>query len=436
MKTRIRPRNIGIISLGCSKNLVDSEKLARQIQSGNIRIIFDPPSIKGFDTAIINTCGFIADAKQESVDTILQFAEARKRGVISRLIVMGCLSERYRQSLKEEIPEIDGLFGVGEIKQILNELGLDYKKELLGERFMSTPAHYAYLKIAEGCSRRCSFCAIPLIRGPHKSRPAVEIISEAKSLVASGVREINLISQDTTYYGLDRYHERRLPDLADHLAQIQGLEWIRIHYTYPDGFPLRLLDSMNRNRNICRYIDIPLQHISSRILRSMKRNISREKTEKLIETIRNRVPGIAIRTTFIVGYPGETEAEFRELMDFVKASRFDRVGVFIYSHEEDTPAYQLRDNLPVTIKSERAGELMQLQESVSFSLNTKKIGSTLRVLVDQVDDENIIARSEFDSPEVDNEIHIDRKSARVKPGEFRMVRVTGAENFDLYAELI
>jgi len=349
---------------------------------------------------------------------------------------MGCLSERYRQSLQKEIPEIDALFGVGELKQILSELGVDFKKELLGERYISTPGHYSYLKIAEGCSRKCSFCAIPLIRGPHISRPSAEIIREAKSMVALGVKEINLISQDTTYYGLDRYHERRLPVLVNSLAQIQGLEWIRIHYAYPDGFPLRLLDVMSENRNVCKYIDIPLQHISSRILRSMKRSISGAKTEKLVETIRKKVPGIAIRTTFIVGYPGETKAEFRELLDFVKASRFERVGIFKYSHEEDTPAFLQKDNIPEKIKDQRAEELMQIQESISFSLNSAKIGQSLRVIIDKVNEENIIARSEFDSPEVDNEILISKKRHHVEPGEFRMVRVTGAENFDLYAELV
>ncbi|MEI6455864.1 MAG: 30S ribosomal protein S12 methylthiotransferase RimO [bacterium] len=435
MKTRIRTKTVGFVSLGCSKNLVDSEKLARQIEASKIKIVFDPDIISGFDTAIINTCGFISEAKQESVDTILQFAEAKKRGAISRIIVMGCLSQRYKDSLRKEIPEVDAFFGVGDMKQILEEIGGDYRKELVGERRISTPYHYAYLKIAEGCSRKCSYCAIPLIRGPHLSRPASRIISEARSLIKSGVKEINLISQDTTYYGLDRYRKRRLPELTEQLAKIPGLEWLRIHYAYPDGFPLPLLDVMNRYENICRYIDIPLQHINNRILKSMRRNNSAEKTKKLIETIRRKLPGVGIRTTFIVGYPGETDTEFRELIEFIKEYRFDRVGVFTYSHEENTTIFSSKDDVPEKIKRQRADKLMTLQESISYELNSEKIGKTINVLIDRVGEDYITGRTEFDSPEVDNEILIKRNGKRIHPGEFHMVRVIGAENFDLIGEL-
>jgi ribosomal protein S12 methylthiotransferase len=432
----MRPKTIGFVSLGCSKNLVDSEKLARQIAASKIKIVFDPPTITGFDTAIINTCGFISEAKQESVDTILQFAEAKKRGVISRLIVMGCLSQRYKESLIHEIPEVDAFYGVSEMKQILADIGGDYRKELLGERLISTPSHFAYLKIAEGCSRKCSYCAIPLIRGPHISIPASRIISEARSLIKSGVKEINLISQDTTFYGLDRYNERRLPGLAEQLAKLPGLGWLRIHYAYPDRFPLSLLDVMNRQVNICRYIDIPLQHINNRILKSMRRNISAERTRKLIETIRSKVPGVGIRTTFIVGYPGETDAEFQELMEFVKETRFDRVGVFTYSHEENTNIFSSGDDIPERIKRQRADKLMMLQESISYQLNIEKIGKTIKILIDQVGEQYITGRTEFDSPEVDNEILIKRNGKKIQPGQFRLARIIGAENFDLIGELI
>lgn len=436
MKTKSPPNTIGFVSLGCSKNLVDSEQLARQIEANQIKIIFDPETISGYDTAIINTCGFIGEAKQESVNTILQFAEAKSKGLISRIFVMGCLSQRYKQQLQLEIPEVDGYFGVSELKQIIRRIGGNYKNELIGERSITTPSHYEYLKIAEGCTRKCSFCAIPLIRGKHVSKPMEDILKESEWLINSGVKEINLISQDTTYYGIDLYHKRKLPELLENLASIKGVEWLRIHYTYPDGFPLKVLDIMNRHENICKYLDIPLQHINNRILRSMHRNISTDKTKKLIETLRNMVPGIAIRTTLMVGYPGETDKEFMELVDFVREYRFDRLGVFVYSHEEDTQAFSLGDNISEKTKQQRADEIMRVQESISYQLNTLKVGKTMKVIVDQVWEDRFTARSEMDSPEVDNEIIIKKTSRHLKPGQFCEVKILEAENFDLYAELV
>lgn len=436
MKTKSRPNSIGFVSLGCSKNLVDSEQLVRQIEANQIKVIFDPETISGYDTAIINTCGFIGEAKQESINIILQFIEAKRKGLISRVFVLGCLSERYKQQLELEIPEVDGYFGINELKQIIQEIGCNYKNELIGERSITTPSHYEYLKIAEGCIRKCSFCAIPLIRGKHVSKPIEDILNESKLLIKSGVKEINLISQDTTYYGLDLYHERRLPELLEKLASLYGLKWLRIHYTYPDGFPMRVLDVMNRHENICKYLDIPLQHINNRILRSMRRNISTNKTKKLIATIRNKVPGIAIRTTLMVGYPGETDKEFQELLDFVNEFKFDRLGVFTYSHEEDTEAYSLIDNIPDKVKKQRASDIMSLQESISYQLNTLKIGKTIKAIVDKVWEDHFTARSEMDSPEVDNEIIIKKTSGNLMTGQFYEVKIIGAENFDLYAELV
>jgi len=436
LKTKSRPNSIGFVSLGCSKNLVDSEQLVRQIEANQIKVIFDPETISGYDTAIINTCGFIGEAKQESINIILQFIEAKRKGLISRVFVLGCLSERYKQQLELEIPEVDGYFGINELKQIIQEIGCNYKNELIGERSITTPFHYEYLKIAEGCIRKCSFCAIPLIRGKHVSKPIEDILNESKLLIKSGVKEINLISQDTTYYGLDLYHERRLPELLEKLASLYGLKWLRIHYTYPDGFPMRVLDVMNRHENICKYLDIPLQHINNRILRSMRRNISTNKTKKLIATIRNKVPGIAIRTTLMVGYPGETDKEFQELLDFVNEFKFDRLGVFTYSHEEDTEAYSLIDNIPDKVKKQRASDIMSLQESISYQLNTLKIGKTIKAIVDKVWDDHFTSRSEMDSPEVDNEIIIKKTSGNLMTGQFYEVKIIGAENFDLYAELV
>ncbi|MEI7725663.1 MAG: 30S ribosomal protein S12 methylthiotransferase RimO [Bacteroidota bacterium] len=435
MKTKSKPHRIGLVSLGCAKNLVDSELLMKQLEANQFELVFDPVNTAHIDTAIINTCGFINDAKQESVDTILQYVQAKQNNLIDHVYVMGCLSERYAIKLRQEIPEVDAFFGVNDLKKIITHIGGTYKSQLIGERKLTTPAHYAYLKIAEGCDRKCSFCAIPMIRGKHVSRPMEEIITEASQLVSAGVKEINLISQDTTYYGLDIYKKRRLPELLDSLARINGLEWIRLHYTYPDGFPVELLEVVRSHDNICNYIDIPLQHISDRILTSMHRGMDGTTTRKLVDTIRKTIPGVAIRTTLIAGYPGETEKEFRELRSFIEDYRFDRLGVFSYSHEEDTGAFQLRDSVTEKRKTERVEELMAVQEGISLSLNQAKVGQTMKVMIDRKEGDFYIARTEFDSPEVDNEVLIHADDKILVPGEFCNVEITRAESFDLYAEL-
>ena len=435
MKTKSGPHRIGLVSLGCAKNLVDAELLMKQLEANNYKLVIDPVDYKRIDSAIINTCGFINDAKQESIDTILEYVNAKQAGYIDHVYVMGCLSERYRSKLQTEIPEVDAFFGVNELKKIITHIGGTYKSQLLGERKITTPAHYTYLKIAEGCDRKCSFCAIPLIRGKHVSRPMNDIITEAATLTASGIKEINLISQDTTYYGLDLYKKRLLPELLTTLANVNGLEWIRVHYTYPDGFPLELLDVVKSHPNICNYIDIPLQHISNRILKSMHRGMDGTTTRNLIDKIRQSIPGVAIRTTLITGYPGETEKEFLELRKFMEEYRFDRLGVFAYSHEEDTGAFQLKDSVPYKRKMERVEELMSVQEEISLSLNQEKVGLTMKILVDRAEDEYYIARSEYDSPEVDNEVLISKNDTTLLPGSFYNVKITRAESFDLYGEL-
>ena len=435
MKTKSKPHRIGLVSLGCAKNLVDAELLMKQLEANRFEIVFDPADTTGIDTAIINTCGFINDAKQESIDTILQFVQAKQNNLIDHVYVMGCLSERYSAKLREDIPEVDAFFGVNDLKKIIRHIGGTYKTRLLGERKQTTPPHYTYLKIAEGCDRKCSFCAIPAIRGKHVSRPFEEIIPEASRLVAAGVREINLISQDTTYYGLDLYKKRRLPELLDNLANVNGLEWLRVHYTYPDGFPLELLEVIKAHPNICKYIDIPLQHINNRILKSMHRGMDGTTTRKLIDTIRQSLPGVAVRTTLIAGYPGETDREFNELRDFIEEYRFERLGVFAYSNEEDTGASKLRDSVSAKLKTERVDELMSIQEGISLTLNNAKVGKILKVLVDREEGDFYIARSEFDSPEVDNEVLIPVGDKLLSPGSFCNVKISRAESFDIYGEL-
>jgi ribosomal protein S12 methylthiotransferase len=434
LKTKSNPHRIGIVSLGCAKNLVDSEVLLKQLDTSHFRIVPDPSAQNSLDTAIINTCGFILDAKQESIDTILQFVEAKKKGLLKNLFVMGCLSQRYKDQLLKEIPEVDDYFGVNDLPKIVGRVGGEYRSDLLGERYLTTPSHYAYLKIAEGCSRSCSFCSIPSIRGNHISKPLEAVLSEAKFLVSEGVNEINVVSQDTTYYGLDLYKKRKLPELMSALAAIPGIDWLRLHYTYPDGFPLELLDVMKNHRNICNYLDIPLQHISSRILRSMRRGITSSETRKLLETIRTRNPGIAIRTTFIAGYPGETEKEFRELKDFVQQSRFERMGVFTYSHEEDTISYKLKDDVPPEVKQERADELMDIQEEISLEINSGKIKNVIKVMIDRVEGEFFVGRTEIDSPEVDNEVLIHQSGKQATIGKMYNVRIISADPFDLMGE--
>lgn len=425
-------RSINIVTLGCSKNLVDSERLSKQLQNSNFTITQD--SNESSDVVVINTCGFINDAKEESINTILNFIEAKKQKRIQKIFVMGCLSERYKTDLADELHEVDGFYGVADLEQIVSDLGADYKKELLGERVLSTPSHYAYLKISEGCNRNCSFCAIPLIRGKQISKPIEELLEEARNLVAAGVKEILLIAQDLTYYGVDLYKESKLTELVDRLSMIPELEWIRLHYTYPIHFSDELLALINDRPNICKYVDIPLQHVSDHILKSMKRGVSGDEQRKLVKRIKELVPNVAIRTTMIVGYPGETKADFEELKDFIKEIKFDRLGVFTYSPEEDTSAFDLKDDVSEELKTQRMEELMEIQEQISLKLNEQKIGQTFKVLIDSQEGNYFIGRTEFDSPEVDNEVLIPAKSD-LKIGEFYEVRITSASPFDLYAEL-
>jgi ribosomal protein S12 methylthiotransferase len=431
----LTPHKIGIVSLGCAKNLVDTEILMKQLDANHFQLILDPTENDRIDSAIINTCGFILDAKNESVDTILRFVGERQKGRIKNLYVMGCLSERYKDKMKLEIPEVDAFFGVNELKNIIERIGGKFRKNLVGERIITTPSHYSYLKISEGCDRKCSFCSIPFIRGKHISRPMEEIVREAKRLANKGIREINVISQDTTYYGLDLYKKRKLPELLDALAAIKGLEWIRLHYTYPDGFPVEILDVIRDHDNICKYIDIPLQHINTRILKSMRRGIDRDGTLRLINRIRDKVPGLAIRTSIIVGYPGEKISEFKELKEFVRESKFDRLGVFTYSDEEDTAAFRLKNGVSQMIREKRAAEIMDLQQEISLDLNREKIGQCMKVIIDRVEGEYFIGRSEYDSPEIDNEVLVPVAGNPLIAGNFYNIRITASDSFDLYGEL-
>lgn len=433
MKTK--PSGIRIVTMGCSKNLVDSETLLRQFRANELRVYHNEDKGKA-DTILINTCGFIHDAKQESVDMILHYAGMKTKGLIKRLYVIGCLSERYRDELIDEIPEIDGVYGVSEFRSITENLGLNYKNELLGERVLTTPGHYAYLKISEGCSRSCSFCAIPKIRGPHLSKPPVDVIREAEFLAAAGVKEIILVAQDLSYYGYDLNKEYQLAGLLEQLVKVEGAEWIRLHYAFPANFPVNILPLMRDSGKICRYLDIPLQHISDRMLKLMRRGLNRKKTMELIEKIRKEVPGVALRTTMLVGHPGETDKDFEELMDFVKEASFERLGVFTYSHEEDTHAFQHMENsIPSHVMESRAAELMALQEGISERINSSRVGQVYRVLVDRQEGEYYVGRTEYDSPEVDNEVLI-RSAAKIKTGEFYPVKITGSDHFDLFGEIL
>jgi ribosomal protein S12 methylthiotransferase len=386
---------------------------------------------------IINTCGFIDNAKQESIDTIIRFAEAKKEGLVDKVYVTGCLSERYKDDLEKEIPEVDAYFGTRDLPRLLKTLKADYKHELVGERLLTTPSHYAYFKIAEGCDRPCSFCAIPIMRGKHLSTPIEDLILQAKSLAAKGVKELMLIAQDLTYYGLDLYKKRALADLLTQLSEVEGIAWIRLHYAFPSGFPMEVLDVMREKKNICNYLDMPLQHGSTRILQSMKRGTTREKTEALISEIRAKVPGIALRTTLIAGFPGETEADFQEMYEWVKRSKFDRLGIFTYSHEENTSAYLLEDDVPAKVKKERADAIMELQAGISYELNQLKVGKTFSVLFDRVEGDYFIGRTEFDSPEVDNEVLVKKTADNfIRIGDFTDVQITSADHFDLYGEIV
>lgn len=435
MKTRTTKKNkVNVITLGCSKNVWDSEVLMGQLKANNYDVVHEEDQSDA-GTVIINTCGFIDNAKQESIDTIIQFSEAKEQGLINKLYVTGCLSERYKDDLKEELPEVDEYFGTGNLKELLATLKADYKKELVGERLLTTPKHFAYFKIAEGCDRPCAFCAIPLMRGKHKSTPIEELVNQAKNLAAKGTRELILIAQDLTYYGLDIYKERKLAELLQELEKVDGIDWIRLHYAYPSGFPMDVLDVMAKSDKICNYLDMPLQHATDKMLKSMRRGITRSKSDQLIKDIRTKVPGIALRTTLIVGYPGETEEDFEELCDWVREMRFERLGAFTYSHEENTHAYSLEDDVSTEEKEFRVNTIMDIQREISLEHNQSLIGKELRVLVDRVDGGNFVARSEFDSPEVDNEILIDKEDY-LRVGDFVNVKITDATEYDLYARVI
>lgn len=424
-----------MITLGCSKNLMDSEHLIRQFLANGYTVHHNADDVDG-EIVVINTCGFIADAQQESINMILEIVESKKRGKVGQVFVMGCLTERFMEELKAEIPEVDGYYGKFNWKKLISDLGKAYYNDPMGgNRSLTTPPHYAYLKISEGCDRTCSYCAIPLITGKHVSRPMEEIIQEARTLVSSGVRELLLIAQDLTYYGLDRYKEHRLPQLVEELSQIEGLDWIRLHYAYPNAFPKDLLRVMRERPNVCAYLDIALQHISDPMLRKMRRATSKAETLALLKEIRQEVPGIHLRTTLMVGHPGETEADFEELLDFVREVRFDRLGAFVYSHEEGTYSHKhYEDDVPLEVKSQRMDRLMEVQEGIISELNQSKIGQRLKVIIDRQEGEYYIGRSEYDSPEVDQEVLI--KGTGLSLGQFYEVEITSAEIFDLYGRVI
>ncbi|PLW97264.1 MAG: 30S ribosomal protein S12 methylthiotransferase RimO [Marinilabiliales bacterium] len=426
-------KKINVITLGCSKNLIDSEVMMRQLQS-DYAIMHD--SDETSDIVIINTCGFINDAKEESIDTILRSVEAKKAGDIQKIYVTGCLSERYKKDLQNEIKNVDGFYGVNELPEVLNALEVDYKNELVGERLLTTPKHYAYLKISEGCDRTCSFCAIPLIRGKHKSKTIEEIIKETEFLASKGVKEVMLIAQDLTYYGIDIYRKRKIAELVQKISEVDGIEWIRLHYAYPAGFPEDLLDVMKNNPKVCNYLDIPLQHISDTMLKSMKRALGKEGTVKLVQKIREQLPDAVIRTTLIVGYPGETEDDFQQLMDFVRDSKFERLGVFQYSPEEGTTAFPLKDDVPAKVKQDRADQLMMLQQEISFELNQAKVGKVFKTIIDKKEGDFYIGRTEFDSPEVDQEVLISAANNDLTIGNFYHIQIYKAEFYDVYGEVI
>ncbi|MBN1767250.1 MAG: 30S ribosomal protein S12 methylthiotransferase RimO [Prolixibacteraceae bacterium] len=422
-------KTINIITLGCSKNLVDSERLMCQFEAAGFTVLFD--SNNAAEIVLINTCGFILDAKEESVGMIMDYVAAKNAGEIQKLYVMGCLSARYRDELTAEIPEVDRFFGKFDFDDIIHELGIQKRKDLLFDRKLTTPSHFAYLKIAEGCDRTCAFCAIPQFTGKHKSEPIPHLVDEARILAQKGVKELLLISQELTYYGIDLYKTRKLTELIRELSKIDGIEWIRLHYAYPAGFPLELLDEMAQNPKLCKYLDIPLQHISTPVLKNMRRNITEEETRQLVREIRRRVPGIALRTTFMVGHPGETETEFNQLLDFIREMEFDRLGVFPYSHEDDTIGYKnLDDDIPHKVKEQRAEKLMDVQQSISEKIASQKVGSIQKVLIDRVEGDYYIGRTQFDSPEVDGEVLIQHPDLKI--GNFYDVKITGSDLFDLF----
>ena len=434
MKTKSKKDKVNIITLGCSKNLVDSEVLSGQLAAADINVLHESKKLD-HNIVVINTCGFIDLAKQESINTILEQVELKKRGKLDKVYVTGCLSERYKQNLEEEIPEVDAFFGTMELPFLLRKFEVDYKAELVGERLLSTPNHYAYLKISEGCNRTCAFCAIPLMRGKHISRTIESLVEEAKNLVSRGVKEIMLIAQELTYYGLDIYKKRELPRLLHALADIPGLEWIRLHYAYPSKFPMEIIDAMKEHENICNYLDMPLQHASNRMLKSMKRQITREEMEDIIGEIKSKIPGICLRTTLIAGFPGETQDDVEELKIFLKKMQFDRVGIFTYSHEENTSAHDLINDVPEEEKERRAQEIMEVQQEISYQKNEEKIGKTFKVIIDKKEAGKYLGRTEFDSVEVDNEVIVN-SSKKLIPGEFVNVKITHAFDYDLEGEVV
>jgi ribosomal protein S12 methylthiotransferase len=434
MRTKSLKKNkINVITLGCSKNVYDSEVLMGQLKANGKEVTHEATEDEG-NIIVINTCGFIDNAKEESVNMILEYADKKERGLVDKVFVTGCLSERYRPDLEKEIPNVDQFFGTTELPLLLKALGADYKHELIGERLTTTPKNYAYLKIAEGCDRPCSFCAIPLMRGKHVSTPIEHLVIEAQKLAKNGVKELILIAQDLTYYGLDIYKKRNLAELLENLVKVEGIEWIRLHYAFPTGFPMEVLDLMKKEPKICNYIDIPLQHISDSVLKSMRRGTTHKKTTNLIKDFRKVVPEMAIRTTLIVGYPGETEEDFQILKSWVEEMRFERLGCFAYSHEENTHAYSLEDDVPDDVKQQRAMEIMDIQAQISWDLNQEKIGKVFKCVIDRKEGEHFIGRTEFDSPDVDNEVLVDAAKHYLKTGEFVMLKVTDATEFDLYAE--
>lgn len=431
MRTKsVKKNKINVVTLGCSKNVYDSEVLMGQLKANGKEVVHEQEG----NIIVINTCGFIDNAKAESVNTILEYVDKKEQGLVDKVFVTGCLSERYKPDLEKEIPNVDQYFGTSDLPQLLKVLGADYKHELLGERLTTTPKNYAYLKIAEGCDRPCSFCAIPLMRGKHVSQPIEKLVKETELLAKNGVKELILIAQDLTYYGLDIYKKRNLAELLENLAEVEGIEWIRLHYAFPTGFPMDVLELMKREPKICNYIDIPLQHISDSVLKSMRRGTTQAKTTALLTDFRKAVPGMAIRTTLIVGYPGETEEDFQILKNWVEAMRFERLGCFAYSHEENTHAFQLEDDVPAEVKQQRVTEIMDIQSQISWDLNQEKIGQTYRCIIDRKEGLHFIGRTEFDSPDVDNEVLIDASKHYVKVGDFAQIKIIDATEFDLYGE--
>jgi ribosomal protein S12 methylthiotransferase len=430
-----KPR-VNVVTLGCSKNIYDSEVLMGQLKGQAFDVVHEAENVGQNDIIVINTCGFIDNAKQESIDTILQYSELKEQGKVGKVIVTGCLSERYKPELEAEITNVDGFFGTNDLQNVLQSIGANYKYELLGERLLTTPSHFAYFKIAEGCNRPCSFCAIPLMRGKHASTPMDQLVAQAKNLAKQGTRELILIAQDLTYYGLDLYGKRNLDELLRRLSDVEGIEWIRLQYAYPSGFPMEILDAMNERSNICKYLDMPLQHISDNMLKSMRRGITKQKTIDLVNSIRDKVPGIALRTTLITGYPGETVQDFEDMYQWVEDTRFDRLGCFTYSHEEKTHAHTLIDDVPEDTKQDRVDAIMELQQGISYEKNQEKVGHTYKVLIDKIDNGYLTGRTEFDSPEVDNEVLIDATQQYATVGSFVKVKIDSAEDFDLYGQIV